>query len=235
MDRLSDSQLSTFDREYVTPAMWSSIHSSIARDFPDGRFSFLDVGCGNGSFADRLLQEYPESVATVLDSSELLLAKNKSHPRKAVVLGDAMEVAGLGKRFDIIFCNLLLHHLITSWSFNQTQKNVSHALTRMRQSLSERGRLSICEHEYNGYIDEFPSRAIFYLTSSRLLAPIVKRLGANTAGVGVCFFSRKRLFKRLSESGFMVLNFSPNEHDPRLERKALLLIKSFCSAHYWAG
>ncbi|NJO57968.1 MAG: class I SAM-dependent methyltransferase [Richelia sp. RM2_1_2] len=82
MKQLEDSQLETFDTEYVNDKRWQIIKEQIERDFPEGDFTFLDVGGGNGLFADRLLSNYPKSRGTVLDNSELLLSKNKSNSRK---------------------------------------------------------------------------------------------------------------------------------------------------------
>jgi len=185
--QLSDEQLSQFDTEYVTDEMWKPIEREIARDFPSGGFSFLDLGGGNGIFADRILRAYPNSTGTVLDSSELLLSRNSRSPRKEVVLGDAMRIEALGQ-YDIIFCNWLLHHLVAS-SYRRTRQNIDAALHACANHLTPNGRFSLYDNDYSGYIDNAPSRLIFLLTSSKVLARVVKSMGANTAGVGVCFLS----------------------------------------------
>ena len=66
MKQLADDQLAAFDTEYVTEPLWDILKRRIDRAFPDGRFSFIDIGGGNGVFADRLLAAYPDATGTVL-------------------------------------------------------------------------------------------------------------------------------------------------------------------------
>lgn len=61
MKQLEDSQLETFDTEYVNNKRWAIVKEKIDKDFPDGNFTFLDIGGGNGKFADRLLKAYPST------------------------------------------------------------------------------------------------------------------------------------------------------------------------------
>src|SRR5438876_5406232 len=79
VERLTDDQLEAFDTESVNDQRWIPIHRCLDRDFPDGQFTFLDLGGGNGTFADRLLEDYPSSSGVVLDNSQLLLNRNKPH------------------------------------------------------------------------------------------------------------------------------------------------------------
>ena len=90
---LDDSQTEAFDVDYMYEARWLKLKALIDRDFPDGRFSLLDVGGGNGNFADLVLHNYPEATAVVVDLSDPLLAKNKPNPRKKVMRGSATELA----------------------------------------------------------------------------------------------------------------------------------------------
>jgi hypothetical protein len=112
----------------------------------------LDVGGGNGRFADRVLSAYPESRGIVIDNARALIDGNTPHPR---------------------------------------------------------GRLSVFENMYDGLlIDNLPGRLVYRLTSSRGLAGLCRRLGANTAGVGVCFRSKRQWERRLGESGYRVMAYS---------------------------
>ena len=44
---------------------------------------------------------------------------------------------------------------------------------------------------YQGWVVEnVPGRLIYHLTSAKLTASLARRMGANTAGVGVCFLSK---------------------------------------------
>ena len=73
MKKLDDSQVESFDTDYVTGARWETVKARVDRDFPGGDFRFLDLGGGNGVFTDCLLEAYPKAQGTVLDNSELLL------------------------------------------------------------------------------------------------------------------------------------------------------------------
>ena len=54
LKQLSDEQLAEFDTDDMFDERWEMITSSIAMDFPEGDFTFLDLGGGNGVFSDRL-------------------------------------------------------------------------------------------------------------------------------------------------------------------------------------
>lgn len=222
--QLADAQLEAFDREYVNDRRWGMVKPLIDRDFPDGQFSFIDIGGGNGVFADRVLAAYPRSEGSVLDSSEMLLSKNKSHGRKKLILGDAIST----QKADIVFFNWVLHHLVKTGDYSNTRQNMLASLRGM-----DAHRISVFENEYDGFIDGFPSAAIFGLTSSRLLSPLTKRMGANTAGVGVCFLSHSKWVKLFKDAG---LEFTYTPETPSklpAHIRAALLIKEVRRAHFW--
>jgi hypothetical protein len=110
--KLDDSQVEAFDTEYVGDALWSIIRRNIELDFGDGEFTFLDVGGGNGRFADRVLSEYPRSRGTVLDNSEVLLARNRPNERKGVLLESVENLDRISARCDIVFLNWFLHRVV---------------------------------------------------------------------------------------------------------------------------
>jgi hypothetical protein len=233
-DKLSDHQLEAFDTELINERLWAVIARCIDRDFPTGRFSFVDLGGGNGVFADRVLSRYPNSTGIVLDASDLLTSRNTPSARKRVIRADAFDIEKHCSSADIVFCNWLLHHLVTTGSRNESLANIRHVLTLIRRVLGQRGRLSIYENDYCGYIDSFPSRAIFFLTSSRPLALLMRSLGANTAGVGVCFQSTKGWVSTLQKAGFDVLAHTTERTWKPKRRHAALLIRQVGFGHYWA-
>jgi len=201
--KLSDTQLQTFaDYDYVTDELFEGILAAIAHDFPDGVFSFLDVGGGRGFFADRLLTHFPNARATVLDNSELLLSMNAPDSRKTLLLASATDVAEHfhDRPFDIVFFNLSLHHFVAG-SYAQTRALQRYAMEQVLTVLAPNGRVVVTENLFDGmFADNLPSFLVYTLTSSKVLAPIVKRFGANTAGCGVCFLSTeawRREFRRL--------------------------------------
>ena len=200
---LSDEQLEAFDVEYIGPDKWAHVRHCIDVDFSDA-FSMLDVGGGNGAFADRVLKSYPRSRVTVLDLSEMLLARNKPHLSKEVVVGSATELGRVKQRFDIISINWVLHHLVTD-SYATTIENIVETLRQAARLLLPGGRISIWDNLYDGLaVDIAPSRLIYALTSMRAAASLVRMGGANTAGVGVCFQSERRWRRHFAAAGLRI-------------------------------
>lgn len=234
MKQLEDSQLETFDTEYVNDKRWQIIKEQIDRDFPKGDFTFLDVGGGNGLFADRLLSNYPKSRGTVLDNSELLLAKNKSNSRKSLICDSVEHLAQLDGKYDLICFNWLLHHLVGN-SYSETRQNMSAALEAVIPLLTPRGRVSIFENMYNGLIfDGLPSHLIFTLTSNQAIAGLTKKMGANTAGVGVCFLSHNQWFSTITKANFKILSYIAMDKQPNpLHWKFFLHTGHLCKGFFW--
>lgn len=229
--KLADDQIEQFDLEQVSDSMWPPIKDCIDRDFGGGKFSFLDLGGGNGVFADRVLRAYPEATGTVLDAAELLISRNTPSPRKVSIVGDATDLREIGK-FDIIFCNWLLHHIVSE-SYARCRANIDMVLAECRKHLTPRGRLSVYENQYNGFIDSAPSRLIFAATSSRILSPIMRSMGANTAGVGVCFLSRAEWTRTLSKQYTVLAHYNDRAWRVSLLRRAAFLISGAQCGHFW--
>ncbi|MCX7934302.1 MAG: class I SAM-dependent methyltransferase [Planctomycetota bacterium] len=235
MEPLQDYQLETFDQEYITHRRWQPVKRCIDRDFPDGQFTFLDVGGGNGLFADRILEFYPKAQGVVYDISHLLLSRNKPHPRKHLRQDSAEHLAHLkGEKFDLICANWLLHHLVGK-TYQQSRTNIERALRDMRNLLNERGRISIYENIYNGILfDALPSRIVYFLTSAKAIKSLIRWAGANTAGVGVCFLSYPQWLNVFTQNGFRVLDHTPDKdwYIPWTWRVFLHIGQVHC-AHFW--
>ncbi len=236
MQGLTNTQLKSFDTDYINSDRWLPIKNNIDKDFPDGKFTFLDLGGGNGCFADQILLHYPESHGVVFDNSEMLLEKNKTHNHKEIILGDINEQLTLLKRkFDIVFCNWILHHLICGSSYYKTKKNILLTLLNIQNLLTHKGKVSIYENMYDGVlIDGMPSVIIFYLTSIKKISKIVHKLGSNTAGVGVCFLSYLQWCKTINRSGLKMINFSKDESWKfAYEWKLFLHAGEIYCGHFW--
>lgn len=214
--------------------MWQPLRSKLAA-IP-GPFSFLDVGGGNGVFTDRVLAEFPDATGVVGDDADLLLRRHRKHPRKTTVKLDALRLpaAGLG-RFDVVFMNWLLHHLVDNGSYRRTRQHITRALADTRWLLNPGGHLSVFENMYDGALHHnLPSRLVFALTSSRGLAPLTRRLGANTAGVGVCFQSERAWRDLVAGAGYQVVSFTPDERWPMsAAKRALLGLRAVRVGHLW--
>lgn len=221
--KLADSQVEAFDTEYVEEGRWTAIKTLIERDFPSGDFTLLDIGGGNGRFADRVLAQFPNATATVIDNSESLLAKNTQNPRKAIICDSVENLATIAeaRRFDIVCFHWLLHHLVAN-SYTGTTNNQLKALAAARSLLTSRGRISVFENMYEGYVfDHLPGLLIYHLTSAKAIASIVRTMGANTAGVGVCFRSSKEWFRVSQDAGLRLVAYT--EPDDWVWRQKMML------------
>lgn len=237
---LEDSQLQAFaDYDYVSDELFDGIAREINTDFPDGRFSFLDVGGGCGYFADHLLARFPQAQGTVLDNSNLLLSQNAWNERKLTVLASATELAGrfAGSSFDLVFFNLALHHFVAS-SYTKTRRMQRNALKQALAVLKPGGRVVVTENLYDGApVDNLAGFLIYTLTSSKILAPVIKRLGANTAGCGVCFLSARAWrneFRRLRLQERAFSSEAWPEHELwRALRLRLLCVRRVSRGFFW--
>lgn len=104
--------------------------------------------------------------------------------------------------FDLVFANRVFHHFVEK-RYKQTLEGMDKALFAIARILKPEGMLCIMDHFYDGLIfDGAASRLIYGYTSIRnpVLASIVKKLGAMTAGVGVCFQSEKMWIRRVEKN-----------------------------------
>lgn len=236
MKQLNDLQLEYFDTEFVNPTRWQIVKVLIDKDFPDGNFKFLDVGGGNGVFTDRLLQSYPNSEGTVLDNSKLLLSKNVSHLRKNIICDSVENLSNLNQKYDLINFNWVLHHLVGK-SYDDSRNNMLSALHSVETLLTDNGRVSIFENMYDGiFLDNLPSHLIFKLTSMKIIASIIHKMGANTAGVGVCFLSKKQWVATLNKTHFFVQNYADDKESKSIipiTHRIFLHLGHVRVGHFW--
>ena len=236
MRKLSDEQVEAFDREYVDAARLARVFDCIDSDFPDGRFRFLDVGGGNGRFADQLLARYPLAHGTVVDNSEVLLNRNGRNPRKSLRVGSAADIGVTDEKFDLISVHWLLHHLVGE-SYAESRAHQRETLQTIGRMLTSRGRISMFENDYVGWLpDPYPTYVIYAMTASRMLSPVSRALGANTAGVGVCFNSSMGWNRMLQQAGLLLVS---REEPDAWQRKLPWIVKLALGlrdirvGHYW--
>jgi tRNA (cmo5U34)-methyltransferase len=109
---LETGQSATID----APLVLELIAQSAAAVNPGAR-ALLDVGCGAGNYALKLLQALPDMDVTLLDLSRPMLERARQRvgaaTRGAVtpVQGDVREVELGRERFDVITAAAVLHHL----------------------------------------------------------------------------------------------------------------------------
>jgi hypothetical protein len=236
--QLNNQAIEQFDQEYVNDFQWEKIQNLINKSFPQNNFCFLDIGGGNGKFADRILATYPLSTGTILDNADILLSLNKTDPRKKLILGSVEDLTELfvNCKYDLIFFNWTLHHFVKD-SYAETRKSQAESLINASNLLSSIGYISVFENIYDGiFFKNLPSYIIFCLTSSKTLAPFFKKMGANTAGCGVCFLSEKQWHETFKKAELLVSEYTNFDKWPfSIVHRLFLHLGLVRVGHFWVS
>ena len=235
MKKLNESQLKNFDNEYVKKEEWAILTSHIKKAFPRGEFHLLDVGGGNGMLADKILDFYPNSMVTLIDNSDFLLSQNVIRDRKVVHNMSAENIEELKDKYDIISINWVLHHLVSD-TYSESRKNINGTLCKLKSMLKPGGFISVFENIYDGQIIQWlPSYLIFYFTRSKALSSLTSRMGANTAGVGVCFLSKKQWDDEFKRADLKIASYADSRAKPKQFwlKKFVLHLGNIRHGHYW--
>ncbi len=176
------------------------------------------------------------STVTILDNSELILSLNKTDARKKIILGSVENLTEIlvNCKYDLIFFNWTLHHFVKD-SYTETRKTQIEVLVNAGTLLSSIGYISVFENIYDGiFFKNLPSYLIFYLTSNKTLAHLVKKMGANTAGCGVCFLSEKQWHKTFEKASLIVSEYTDFERwRVIIPRRIFLHIGPVRVGHFW--
>jgi tRNA (cmo5U34)-methyltransferase len=115
-----------------SPLAMELIAAAAAATTPDARRA-LDVGCGGGNYALKLLQKFPGLELTLLDLSEAMLERARTRVTAAgagaveTVQGDVRTLSP-GGRYDIIVASAVLHHLREEEEWRQVFRRLYQAL-----------------------------------------------------------------------------------------------------------
>lgn len=176
----------------------------------DETFTVLDLGGGNGVFADAILARFSKSTVTVIDISSMLLSQNTPSNRKEICHGSIENISEIfaGQKFDYITANWVLHHLVGD-SYQSCRENCIDTLRKCRELLKPWGMLIIAEHMFEGYLgSNLPSYLTYSISSIRWrwIVYLTQRF-FNTASIGVCFQSKRAWEHIFVKAGFEVVTF----------------------------
>lgn len=225
--KLRAHELNAYDRtkipQYLIETLCTWINDC---SFQDASVNVLDVGGGTGMFSDYLLERYINFQCIVLDNAKSLLQKNRMHVRKRLLYGSAEDIGELVEEpQDLILFNLVLHHFVTK-SYSSTLQKQREILSAASKVLKPNGRIFVIEDVVKGiFSDNLCSFLINRLTSASnpVLARFVRRMGANTAGTGICFLGSNQWNKQFEESGLQIVA-SKSFHSWKINRlKSTLL------------
>ncbi len=158
----------------------------------------LDIGGGCGKFSLDIING-TDYIVEVIDPS--LQAKENffSNKNLKLISQDFMQYP-IEKKYDFIFLNLVLHHVIGN---NEIENRIAQLsfLEKAKKHLKPDGILFIQENYYEGILgSDITGKIIYKLTRSKFLEKLIRLLGANTAGEGVRFRSSRSweiLFKKV--------------------------------------
>ncbi len=217
---LSKNQSLNFNNVYVNEKEFGCLHQYLRQKFEaSDKICIADFGGGNGAFCDILLDAFPNAIVYNIDISADLLSLNTPHERKHLVHSSFLDF-DIGRSVDVVCLNYVLHHMVSS-SVKDSIDLINQSLKRAYSVLSDGGCLVVFENILYSYLSENISSYLLYKsTSSKILAPITKSLGANTAGVGVYYMGKDALVGMAAACGFTDdLNF-----DFRTPRKSFKLL-----------
>ncbi len=109
---LETGQTATMD----APLVLELVTEAAARTNPDAT-NLLDLGCGAGNYALKMLGRVPEMAVTLVDLSRPMLERARQRVADAggkhvrMMQGDIRELDLGGPQFDIVLAAMVLHHL----------------------------------------------------------------------------------------------------------------------------
>jgi SAM-dependent methyltransferase len=202
---LPQQQTSDFDTEYVDPKLFGQIAGLLDQHLGKPDFEYLDIGGGNGNYADKILTHYPSSRVTIVEPELTLVEKNTPNERKTIVNSIFQDSTVESNRYDAIGFNWVLHHFVGD-SYAKSLQFQRDGLASAYEALQPGGLILILENYYDGTLaDDMSGRIIYELTAAKSLKKFTAKMGANTAGVGVCFHSQKFWADEVKAAGFEVL------------------------------
>ena len=176
--------------------------------------NIIDIGGGGGHFANTVKSFYDGGGATTnmtvidyckYDEWEEFEGINFIHENAFDALKKVENDCA-----DIIFINATLHHL-TFDTYKKTRGAQKSILELAYSKIKKHGYLCLRENYAQcPIIGGISMPLVYYMTKSQnpITIKISKKMGANSAGVGVCFFSPALLVRTLRKIGFVLVDMA---------------------------
>lgn len=194
----------------------------------------LDIGGGSGYFAFTIKEHFSEAnpEVYVVDSASYDSWSSDCLGKDVHFICDSVENLNQlfeNNTFDIVFANRTFHHFIDS-SWKKSLHGMSNYLNSINNILKPDGALLIMDHFYDGLIFDTAASFLIYTATSiknPVLSKFVKKMGGESAGVGVCFQSEKMWKTRIENAGFFIETIEKRKPDKlNTIKKLVLLIKN---------
>lgn len=201
--------------------------------------TILDIGGGAGYFSMELLRQVTSHGSNVRDINIYLIDTHRydtwddGNTCIHFVEGDALDIDLIyqpGFQFDYIFCNMFFHHLLGD-SFEKSADLRKICMDKMKKILKPDGKIGIIDNLNDGFLwDQVSCRILYFLTTTRnpLIVRLCKKMGSNSAGVGVCMLSRRMWHQLVEGAGMRIIDLVDSEPDRLgLLKKICLMNKSY--------
>ena len=172
----------------------------------------LDIGGGSGFFSYLVYEYFLEKGLNcevyVIDTMRYdtwveFSGKVTFIEESAEKLGEIFKK----ETFDIVFAKFVFHHFVKD-SWTKSIKCMEEIITQIKYIMKKNSYLCIIDQFYNGLLgDASASKMIYSFTTCKIqfLKAIFKKMGAQSAGVGVCFLSKKMWYRLFKLVGFYVV------------------------------
>lgn len=200
--------------------------------------SILDVGGGAGFFIKWIKEKLLENKnilqlkITVIDSVRYDTWDDKDECIQYVQC-DAVSVDCVLKEssYDYIFCNMFVHHLIGN-NFEESGEIRKEVFNNLHKVLRSDGKLLIADNVNNGFLfDDMSCRILYAVTTCRnaVVKKMLFKLGAHSAGVGVCMLSQGMWKNLLTETGFKMIEMRTTQPPStwNIAKKMLLMNREY--------
>jgi ubiquinone/menaquinone biosynthesis C-methylase UbiE len=231
---ISESQLLNYSESQQNNANEQiQTYASVLRKFTARKhLKIMDLGGGTGWFA-MALREYFAGIDCeifVVDSSEHSTwtefgDKVKFIKSSAENLKQLFE----SNSFDLVFADRVFHHFVRD-TYKKTRTGQLDIMRQIAYILKSDGNLCIDDMFTDGILWDSAASKLIYMLTSCTFSPIVKfvkKMGAEAAGVGVCFLSKKMWLCMITQAGFSIefLRENPKGEYISISKKLCLLLK----------
>lgn len=193
----------------ISERLFSKYNDVLQKHRGKDTLKILDIGGASGYFALKLKEYYCDTDCdvTVIDSTVFETWSEFSGRINCIETSvDDIDKIFSENTFDIIFANRVFHHFVRK-NWKQTVEGIDEIIKKIHKILKKNGTICITEHFFDGlFVDGLSSRIVYALSSNKCKAIIAlcKKIGVESAGVGVCFLSKKTWIKKLTDNKFEI-------------------------------
>ena len=198
------------DWEKVTANSLVNQYSILLETFKEKEvIKILDIGGASGYFASALVNFFSEKACEIFVVDSTKYSTWEDFNSRITFIEDSVE--NLDKyfsenMFDLIFANRVFHHFVDK-TWKKSIKSINDSMAQISRVLKNEGCFCITDYFYDGYIfNSSTSKIIYGLTSCKnpLLVSVFRKIDSKSAGIGVCFLSRKMWLDLFSKNDLTI-------------------------------